>query len=175
MDLQEKWSRALQVTKILRTKPGYLATFEKTEAPYIFMAQSEINLGDTVVRQGKILVDKPAIILPENIPLFEGFDLENELGINAENLRTFFLIRGISFPSLKYKHESSQIDIFEGTLEKAKLYYKDMLQRREDTQTGLVMGEADSWQFSLLIYVAGLVAKSIPSDIKRLWDELKNG
>lgn len=174
MDLEEKWSKALKETEILRSRISYLSTFEPTSIPYIFLAESTVNIGDTVVRRGKILVYRSEIILPENMPQFEGFDFEKDFHVNVDTIKTFFLVRGISFPSLKYEHEFSKLDIYEGSLEKAKKYFKEELERTEDVENGLIVGPGDSWQFSILIYVGLLVIKSIPSDLRRFFKRYKD-
>jgi len=173
VDIEEQWERALASTEILRFRVLYLGTFETTEIPYIFLAESEVNPGNTVVRRGKVFVHKPAIILPGNVPHFEGFEFEDNPE-KEEMLGTFFLVRGISFPSLKYKHETSRIDVYEDSIEKAKGYFKEELERVEDTRTGLICGPADCWQFSIIIYVGMLVIKSLPSDLKRLEEKFRD-
>lgn len=174
MNLEEKWNKALAETEIIRFRISYLSTFEPTAIPYIFLAESAINLGDTVVRRGKVLVHRPAIILPEDMPQFEGFEFEKDYQVNADMVRMFLLVRGISFPSLKYEHEISKLDIYEGPLEKAKAYFKQEQERTEDVETGLIIGPEDCWQFSLLIYVGLLISKSLPSDLRRLWERFKD-
>ena len=174
MDLEEKWNKALVQTEIVRLRVSYLSTFDTTVIPYIFLAESTVNLGDTLVRQGKILVHKPAIILPEEMPQFEGFEFEKEYQVNAEMVRMFLLVRGISFPSLKYEHEISKLDIYEGRLDKAKAHFKQELERTENVQTGLIIGPEDTWQLSLLIYVGLLIGKSLSSDLRKLWEKFKD-
>ena len=174
MDLEEKWNKALAQTEIVRFRVSYLSTFDTTTIPYIFLAESTVNLGDTLVRQGKILIHKPAIILPEEMPQFEGFEFEKEYQVNADMVRMFLLVRGISFPSLKYEHEVSKLDIYEGRLDKAKAHFKQELERTENVQTGLIVGSEDTWQLSLLIYVGLLIGKSLPSDLRRLWEKFKD-
>ena len=174
MDLEEKWNRALTQTEIVRFRISYLATFETTAIAYIFLAESAVNLGDTIVRRGKVLVQKPAIILPEDMPQFEGFEFEKDYQVNADMVRMFLLLRGVSFPSLKYEHEISKLDIYEGPLEKARVYFKQELERTENVETGLIIGSEDTWQFSLLIYVGLLISKSLPSDLRKLWERLKD-
>ena len=174
MDLEQKWEKALSQTEVARFRVSYLSTFEATTIPYIFLAESTLNLGDTIVRRGRILVHKPAIILPEDMPQFEGFEFEKDYKVNADMVRMFLLVRGVSFPSLKYEHEISKLDVYEGALEKAKLYFKQELERTEDVQTGLIIGVEDIWQFSLLIYVGLLIGKSLPSDLRRLWERFKD-
>ncbi|MFC1593229.1 hypothetical protein ACFL4C_04370, partial [Candidatus Omnitrophota bacterium] len=153
---------------------SYLPAFESKEITYIFLAKSSVNLGDTVLRRGKIVINRPAIILPEDTPQFEGFDFENNYQANADMVRMFLLVRGISFPSLKYEHEISKLDIYEGHLDKAKGYFKHELERTEDVEAGLIVGPEDCWQFSLLIYVGLLVSRSLPSDLRKLWERYRD-
>ena len=173
MDLEEKWNKALAETEIVRFRISYLAAFQTTAITYIFLAESMVNLGDTIVRRGKVLVHRPAIVLPEDMPQFEGFEFEEDYHVNTDMVRMFLLVRGVSFPSLRYKHEISTIDIYEGRLEKAKAYFKQELERTEDVETGLILGTEDTWQFSLLIYVGLLISKSLPSDLRKLWERFK--
>ena len=76
MDITDRWEKALKKTEIIRSRVQALSTFEATELPYIFLAESSVNIGDSVVRKGKILVEKPNIIMPENLPFLEGFDFD---------------------------------------------------------------------------------------------------
>ena len=174
MNLEDKWNKAITQTEIVRFRISYLSAFEATAIPYIFLAESTVNLGDTVLRQGKVLVHKPAIILPEDMPQFEGFEFEKDYQANADMVRMFLLVRGISFPSLKYEHEISKLDIYEGSLEKAKAYFKQRLERTENVETGLIIGPEDVWQLSLFIYIGLLIGKSLPSDLRKLWDKFKD-
>lgn len=171
MELEEQWEKAVNSTEILRFRLPKLATFKITDVSYIFLAESLVNLGDTVVRRGKIYIHKPAIILPGNMPNFEGFDFEDNLEVSEETVKTFFLVRGITFPSLKFKNETSSVDIYEDSLQKAIEHFKDKLEKSEDVDVGLIVGPADCWQFSIIIYTGMLMAKSTDSDLK--WFEEK--
>jgi hypothetical protein len=66
MNIQDGWEKALKNTRIIRPRSKDLLTFEATEVPYILLSESSVNLGDTVVRKGRMMVEKPAIILPNN-------------------------------------------------------------------------------------------------------------
>ena len=117
-------------------------------------------------------VDKPLIYLSDGSPQFYGFDFEEKLKINTETIKTFLMMRGINFPSFKYTH-SSEIEIYEGPLEEAADEYSNILARKEDVDTGLVLGISDYWQLCILVYVANIVAKSVPDNIARLIKKLK--
>lgn len=174
MDMHKSWQKALKNTEIQRTRVRHLDTFTHTEIPYLFLAESTLNIGDTVIRRGRVLVERPSIVLPGNPPQLEGFDFEEELHVNSNDVIDFLLIRGVRFPSLKYNNMISTVDIYEGSLKKAIEHYKDKLQRVEDVHTGLVIGPEDCWQFSVLIFIGSIVSRSAESDIRRLFDHYKH-
>lgn len=174
MNIQDLWEKAVRETKIIRPRLKALSTYTTTELPYILLSESVVNKGDTVVRKGKVSVEKPTLILPHNLPQFEGFDFEKELHFNQDTITNFLLIRGIRFPSLKYSHEVVSLDIFEGHIQKAIAKFSDELARREDVDAGLITGPDDCWLFSALLFVCTQVIRSAPNDIRKLYDDFMN-
>ncbi|MCM8775914.1 MAG: hypothetical protein NC930_06155 [Candidatus Omnitrophica bacterium] len=172
MDIQDKWGKALRHTEIIRSRILPLATFAETHLPYVFLAESSVNTGDTVVRRGEVIVDRPAIILPSNLPQFFGFDSEEEK-FDYDALTNFFLVRGVRFPSLKYNNKTHSLDIREGKLKDAIEFYLHELQKQENTTTGLIVGPEDSWQFSILIFICYQASRSADNDIRKLLDDSK--
>lgn len=172
MDIQELWQKALKTTKIIRPRVKPLFVDKATVVPYVFLAESEVNRGDSVVRKGEIVIQKPQVVLPYQLPLFEDFDFEKEIGFSSDTVVNFLLVRGVNFPSFKYKSKVDGMEIFNGPLNQALEKYTNDLARREDVHTGLVTGEADCWQFSVLILIADVISKGTSSDIRRLIDDL---
>ena len=173
MDIQELWEKALKRTEILRMRLQDLATFETTLVPYVFLAESSLNQGDTVVRKGQVLVERPSIVLPNFSPQFEGFEFDAALHLSEDALSTFLLMRGVQFPSLKYRHQLSSLDVVEDSLQKAAGRMSAQLTMLEDIKTGLVIGPEDAWQFSVLILVGALVVRSAQGDLRRILDNWK--
>jgi hypothetical protein len=171
MDIQALWDRARQHTEIRRMRLPDLATFDATAVPYIFLAESALHQGDTIVRKGHVLIERPSIVLPSFSPQFEGFDFEQALHLSEEAVATFLLVRGIQFPSMKYRHQMSSLDVFEQPLQKAVEHFGQQLSMAEDVKTGLVIGPEDAWQFSLLLLVGALVVRSAEGDLRRILDE----
>ena len=141
-----------------------------TQLPYIFLAESAVNRGDTVVRKGEVTVEKPAIILPSNLPHFEGFEEDEKSAWNENAVMQFFLVRGVRFPSFKYNNKTHSVDVWEGSLSRAAQHYLQELQQKENLTDGLLLGPEDCWQFSLLIFIAGQSARQAEGDFKSLWD-----
>ena len=172
MDIYEDWSRALKNTEIIRPRVQSLLTFKDTHVPYILLSESSINLGDTVVRQGEVIVEKPSLILPPNIPQFDGFDFEEE-SADKNAIINFLLVRGVSIPSLHYSNKTYMVDIYEGNLNKAISHYQELLQHQENVQAGLMTGPEDCWRFSVIIYICSQIAKNADTDIRKLLEEYK--
>lgn len=175
MDFAKYWETALRKTEIIRPRVQPLSASATTCLPYIFLAESAVNQGDTVVRRGEVLVEKPAIILPQNFPQFEGFEADNEITFDSDLVTSFLLVRGIRFPSMKYNNRTHSLDVREGKLQSAIDFYKNQLQREENITTGLVAGPEDCWQFSVLIYTGSQILKTAQKDIQRLLDEYHKG
>ncbi len=175
MDIQKSWERALKATEIIRSRIQPLSVHAETHLPYIFLAESSVNLGDSLVRKGEIMVEKPSIILPPHLPQFEGFDSEDVKTKDLDMLTTFFMVRGIKFPSFKYNNKTFSLDVHEGKLHTAIEHYKHELEKEENISAGLVIGPEDCWQFSILIFVASQVIRQADGDIRKLLDEFRKG
>lgn len=173
MDIQDSWEKALKQTEIIRPRIQPLLTFETTHLPYIFLAESLPNVGDTVVRKGEILVERPSLILPSHFPQFEGFEFEKELHTHEHTVTNFLLLRGVRFPSLRYNNKISSLEVYEDKLTKAVEHYSHQLQKAENVTTGLLIGPEDAWQFSVLIFIGIQVMRSAERDIQKLFEELR--
>lgn len=168
MDLQQLWDKALKSTEILRSRAVELPSFEATALPYIFLAESAVNTGDTVVRRGQVLIERPSLIWPS--AQLEGFEFQHDWSLSEDAVLNFLLVRGVKFPSMRYHHELSSLDLREGSLQSAITHYTNQLKQAEDVQTGLVTGPEAAWQFSVLILVGSLMIRSAEGDLRRLID-----
>ena len=171
MDIHEAWQKALKNTEIIRPRIEPLSRVGSTDLPYIFLAESSVNHGDTVIRKGEITVEKPAIILPSNLPHFEGFDSDEKNPWDENGVMQFFMVRGIRFPSMKYNNKTHSLDLLEGSLQKAVRGCLEDLQKKENLSTGLVLGPEDCWQFSILIFIAQQSSRQAEGDLKHLWEQ----
>ena len=175
MDAHTAWEKALRETNIIRSRVTGLKTFSETHVPYILLSPSTINLGDTVVRTGEVLVHRPSLILPPNIPQLEGFNFEGEDSFKEDTMINFLMVRGITLPSMKYDNKISSLNVFEGKMDEAVGVYGNRLQREENTAAGLITGPDEVWQLSLLIFVCSQIVKNSSADIRRLLDEYHQG
>jgi len=113
------------------------------------------------------------IHLPSGNFEFYGFDFKETTDYSDEIIKSFLLIRGVQLPSMKYSNTQVKLEVFDKPVEEVVKEYKELLLRKEDIDTGVIISIPDIWQFSLIIYLANLVAKSIDNDIKNIFDFLK--
>ncbi len=172
MDVEQLWEKAKEKTEVIRGRAKELSTFASTEVPYIFLAESVVNEGHTVIRKGKVIIERPMIVLPDNMPQFEGFEFEKEMAIDQDVVQMFFLMRGIKFPSLKYNNTVEELDLEEGALSKTTGKYKKQLEKEENVSKTLILGPEDCWQFSILLYMASLIGRCARNDIINLMDRM---
>ncbi len=173
MDIEQLWEKAQEKTEVIRGRAKGLSTFASTAVPYMFLAESVVNEGHTIVRKGKIIIEKPMILLPEDLPQFEGFDFEQDLEIEQGAMQMFLLMRGIRFPSLKYNNTVEKLELEELSLAKGVEKYKKELEREENVNTALILGPEDCWQLSILLYMASLVGRCARNDIMNLMEKFR--
>ncbi len=173
MSLEQLWNEALKETEIVRLPVKRLHTFGSSLFEYIFLSPSVVNQGDTVVRKGKIDIDRPALVLANNSASFEGFDSDNSSEIRDDKLTSFFYMRGIRFPSFSYKNEPYEIDVYEGSVARAEKMYSDKIRTNEKIATGIVVGKDSSWQFSVILLGCHMIDTHVDSDLKKILDHIK--
>ena len=170
MDIEKTWERALKHTEVIRPRVKLLDTLKTSHLPYIFLAESSVNLGDCVVRQGEISVEKPSLFLPPGSAQLDGFDFRDDSRKQHEMITNFFLVRGIEFPSFKYNNKTYSLDVFEGRLSLAIDKYTQEMQKEENVTCGLIIGPEDCWHFSVFIFICMQILRSADNDIKSFMD-----
>ncbi len=171
MDLTDMWQEAVRTTRIRRKRLASLETFEDTRLPYVLVSEHSRIESHSNVRQGMVDVAKPRLLLPDHHPQFEGFNFES-LKSDENSVTTLMYIRGVRFPSMKFKNVQSH-QVYDGTVEEAISQYGRDLARGEDVHTGLIQSREDVWPFALIFYVSLLISKNLPRDIERLLEEFR--
>ncbi|MFH1707063.1 MAG: hypothetical protein ABIF71_03995 [Planctomycetota bacterium] len=160
MNPHEMFKASLETTTIVKRRRTSLYTFGVTRLPYVFVSRSEIDPRDTVVREGRVMVEKPHILIPGYNPLFEGFDLEGETPLSGEDIKYILMARRIQLPSLRYINADARLAVEQVSLDVKVGDVCNRLEGRNDTQTGVIRGEDRFFPFPLLMYVAEMIQRS---------------
>jgi len=165
-DFEKKLKLARQQTQILRTRKSDLFTFGTTSLPYVFLAESLINEGDTIIRRGEVKTAKPSLIMGEDLPTFEGFSDEE----SDHKQMSFVFGRGFQFPSLNFQNNDMQLEVVSKELKAVSDEVQNEFDKTHDSRTAVISGPEESWAFSLLIYAGEMTKRSAPGNIKDMFE-----
>jgi len=172
MDIDdEKIQEAVSHTEILRPPKRSLATFGTTNIYYYLVTEpayselEEASSNETVIREGKVIAERPRIVTPYYLSQIEGF---------SSDARKYFDIliktHGANAPGLfySYKNEPEELTIVSDNL----LAVVDKLNLDIDKSgnplTSIIKGADELWDVSLLKFIYELTRSSLPDNLLQL-------
>lgn len=171
MDIDyEKIRQAVKHTQILRVPKQKLSTFGTTNIYYYLITEpvySELAGGarETVIREGKVIVERPRIVTPYYLSRLEGFSLE---------ARRYFddLIKayGANAPGLfyTYRNESKGLTIVSSDLLSVAAKLNADIDRRGDPLSAIIRGEDELWDVSLLKFIVEITRESLSENLLQM-------
>jgi len=171
MDIDdERIKEAVRHTEILRLPKQSLATFGMTNIYYYLVtepAYSELWKGviETVVREGRVIAEKPRIVTPYYLSRLEGF---------SSDAKKYFdmLIRahGANAPGLfyAYKNEPKELTIVSDNLLSVVNKLNDEIDKRGDPLTSIIRGEDELWDVSLMKFIYEMTRSSLQNNLMQL-------
>jgi hypothetical protein len=171
MDIRDPKIRyAVSNTKILRAPEQTLATFGLTSIHYYLLTepvylQSDEEINETVIREGKVISQRPRVVTPNYMNRLEGF------GPNAKKyLEEIARQIGYDAPGLfyNYKNEQKNLNIVNGGLRMVSDKINQELDERKEKLAAIIKGEDELWDVSLLKFIYELTANSITGNLMQL-------
>ncbi len=161
---------AVRHTEILRPPKQSLATFGTTNIYYYLLtepAYSEFTgeVNETVIREGRVIAEKPRIVTPYYLSRLEGF---------SPDARKYFdmLIKafGHDAPGLfyTYKNEPKELNIVSDKWPAVADKLNNEIDKRGDPLTSIIKGEDDLWDVSLLKFIYEITRGSVQNNMSQL-------
>jgi hypothetical protein len=168
--MEDKIQYAIEHTEVLRAPKQKLATFGTSVIHYYLLtepiyADMMNSSRDTVVREGKVVAERPRIVTPYYLlNLFEGFEHGREY---AQYILKKY---GPHEPGLlyKYKNEPSAINIVSHPLTTLAHQLNERLDRENEPLAAVIKGVDEMWDISLLKFIHDLTRSSLMSNIMEL-------
>ncbi len=171
MDIDDERLRlAVQRTEILRAPKRSLATFGTTNVYYYLVtepAYSELvgNVAETVVREGRVIAERPRIVTPYYLSRLEGF--------TPEARRYFEMLsktRGADAPGLfyTYRNESKELNIVSDNLLAVVAKLNTEIDKRADPLVSIIRGEDEFWDVSLMKFIYEMTRSSLQENLMQL-------
>ena len=173
MEIDERRiEEAAKRTEVLRPPKQSLATFGTTNVHYYLVTEPSYpevvdNAGavETVIREGKVVAEKPKIVTPYYLSRLEGFSLD---------ARRYFEIimreHGSDTPGLfyTYRNETTDLNIVSENWQSVVNRLISDIDKRGDPLTSVIKGADDLWDVSLMKFIYEITRKSVQDNIMQL-------
>jgi hypothetical protein len=171
MDINDERIRdAVRHTEILRPPKRSLATFGTTNIYYYLVtepAYAELveAATETVVREGRVIAERPRIVTPYYLSRLEGFSSEAK-----KYLDMLIKTHGPNAPGMfyTYKNEPKELTIVSDNLLAVVDKLNDDIDKRGDPLASIIRGQDELWDVSLMKFIYEMTRSSLPDNIMQM-------
>ena len=166
MDSEERLEQAVKHTEILRLPKQKLSTFGITNVYYYLLTEpvyaDESDLSETVIREGRVIAQKPKIVTPYYLSRLDGF---------SGDARRYFemLLKnyGQNSPGIlyAYRNEPKELNIVSGRLPEVAEKISGEIDRRGDLLSSIIKGKDELWDVSLLKFIFEMTRSSLGGNL----------
>ncbi|MDD5127831.1 MAG: hypothetical protein PHR43_07055 [Dehalococcoidales bacterium] len=167
---EERIAHAAEYTKVLRPPRQSLATFGVTSINYYLVTEpvyKEIvkDTPETVIREGKVIAQKPQIVTPYYLSRLEGF---------SSDARRYFdmllHLHGPNTPGLfyTYKNEPHELSIVSDSWITVVNRLNEEIDRKGNPLTSIIKGEDELWDVSLMKFIFELTRYSLRDNLMQM-------
>lgn len=171
MDIDKRIEYAVRHTEILRPPKRSLYTFGTTNIYYYLVtepAYSELiqNITETVVREGRVIAERPKIVTPYYLSQLEGFSTEARRYF--KELVEEYGERGIHSLFYTYRNEPKELNIVSDNLLSVVDKLNAKIDKRGDPLAAIIKGEDALWDVSLMKFIFEITRSSVPDNLRQL-------
>jgi hypothetical protein len=166
----EKLEYAAKNTEILRHPRQHLSTFGITNIYYYLVTEpsySELvnDAGETVIREGRVIADRPKIVTPYYLSRLEGFSSDAR-----QYFETLLRMHQGETPGLfyTYKNEPKGLNIVSDNLPVVVEKLNEKIDRKGDPLASIIRGQDDLWDVSLLKFIYEITRNSVQQNMSQL-------
>lgn len=171
MDIDdEKIRAAVKRTRILRAPKQSLQTFGTTNIRYYLVtepvyAELDRDVSETVIREGKVIAEKPRIVTPYYLSQLEGFSTEARKYFEA-----LVSEHGPNIPGLlySYRNEPKELTIVADKLLAVVDKLNAEIDKRNDPLAAIITGEDELWDVSVLRFIYELTTRSVENNVQQM-------
>ncbi len=161
---------AARHTLILRAPKQSLYTFGTTNVYYYLLtepvyAESTENISETVIREGRVIAERPKIVTPYYLSSLEGFSSGARRYFEALLREHGPSVRGLLY---SYKNEPKELNIVSDNLRSVVEKINAEIDKRGDPLAAIIKGEDTLWDVSLMKFIYELTSRSLPDNVRQL-------
>ncbi len=166
----ERIKYAVKHTEILRLPKQGLSTLGTTDIYYYLVTEPAYsdrgkNVTETVIREGKVIAERPRIVTPYYLSHLEGFSLQAKRYFDM-----LIRIHGSNVPGLlyTYRNEPKELTIVSGNLLSVVNKLNAEIDKRGDLLAAIIKGEDELWDVSLMKFIYEMTRSSLPDNLTQM-------
>lgn len=171
MDIDDaKIQEAVERTQILRLPKQSLTTFGTTNIYYYLVTEPAYagltpNTSETVVREGRVIAEKPKIVTPYYLASLEGF---------SDHARHYFesLVQtyGRSVQGLlyAYRNEPKEMNIVADNIPTVVARLNEQIDQRNDPLTAIIQGVDEMWDVAIIKFIFEMTQRSVGDNVRQM-------
>ncbi|MBP1706366.1 MAG: hypothetical protein H6Q39_90 [Chloroflexi bacterium] len=169
MESDERIRRAVLNTEVLRPPKQSLATFGTTSVYYYLVAEATYNElikgEETVIREGRVIAERPRIVTPSYLSRVQGFSAEAKKYF--EMLMTHY---DANSPGLyyAYRNEPKELNVVSDNLTAVVAKLNGEIDQKGDPLASIIKGEDMLWDVSILKFIYEITQRSVGDNIMQL-------
>ncbi len=171
MDINdERIQNAIKQTEVLRPPKQHLSTFGTTNVYYYLVTEpsyTEVTkeTAETVVREGRVVAERPKIVTPYYLQHLEGFS-----GDARRYFEALISEHGANAPGLfySYKNEPKELNIVSDNLLSVVDKLNEKIDKRGDALAAIVRGVDELWDVSILKFIYEITRSSVKDNLMQM-------
>jgi hypothetical protein len=160
-------AEAITKTRVLRAPKQHLATFGVTNVKYYLVTDPSYRdlvpgQEESVVRDGRVISERPTIVTPTYIMNLEGFSEDARKYMEQQAHQQGPHSPGILY---QYRNEPGGMDIVSDKVSVVAQRIGEDLDRREENTAAVITGADDLWDVSVMKFIYEYTAASLASNV----------
>ena len=159
MELDDKTKYALEHTELIRAPRQELDTFGSSVIDYYVVTELVGNV--SVVRDGKVIAERPKIVTPAYLSNVEGF---------SEQARRYIAMMARERPHesgifYRYKNEPKGMNVVSEPVRQVINKLSSRIEEQLNPLSTIIKGVEELWDVSLLMFIYELTARSVRANM----------
>ena len=159
MDLDDRIKYAMEHTELIRAPRQELATFGSSVIDYYVVTELVGNV--SVVRDGKVIAERPRIVTPIYLVNVEGF---------SEQARKYISLMARENPYesgifYRYKNEPKGMNVVSEPIKQVISKLSSQIEEQHKSLSTIIKGVEELWDVSLLMFIYELTNRSVRTNM----------
>jgi hypothetical protein len=169
MESDERIREAVIKTQVVRLPKQSLSTFGITNVYYYLVSEASynefINGQETVIREGRVIAERPRIVTPYYLSRIQGFSSEA-----AQYFQMLMQNINSNSPGLfyAYRNEPKEMNTVSDNMETVVAKLSSEIDKKGDPMTSIIKGEDTLWDVSILKFIYEITDRSVPDNVRQL-------